>query len=165
MKPHLGTAADRRRKSLSTGTPVNDVNVSLMAVEQMCRSLQFFRKKLAANTVDNLPAQSIRDLQKELDLTTQYLANKNGEEAKHEQAAGDSLPAGLGDEERLMRLLETRIEARLLERLGHSPTNTDSLNGETSSPSDTTMIPPSHATTIPPTTAFSIPVERAQSDY
>jgi len=165
MKPHLGTAADRRRKSLSTGTPVNDVNVSLMAVEQMCRSLQFFRKKLAANTVDNLPAQSIRDLQKELDLTTQYLANKNGEEAKHEQAVGDSLPAGLGDEERLMRLLETRIEARLLERLGHSPTNTDSLNGETSSPSDTTMIPPSHATTIPPTTAFSIPVERAQSDY
>ena len=102
MKAHLGTAADRRRKSLSTGTPTNDVNVSLMAVEQMCRSLQFFRKKLAANTTDTLPAESIRDLQRELDLTSQYFAKSNGEQTKTEQASGGSLPAVLGDEERLM---------------------------------------------------------------
>jgi len=165
MKAHLSTAADRRRKSLSTGTPTNDVNVSLMAVEQMCRSLQFFRKKLATNTTDTLPAESIRELQKELDLTSQYFAKSNGNQVKNEQAAGGSLSTGLGDEERLMRLLETRIEARLLERLGHSPMETDSSIGETSSSSDTTTIPPSGATTIPPTTASSIPVERAHSDY
>jgi len=165
MKTHLGTAADRRRKSLSTGTPTNDVNVSLMAVEQMCRSLQFFRKKLAANTTDTLPAESIRDLQRELDLTSQYFAKSNGDQVKNEQAAGGSLSTGLGDEERLMRLLETRIEARLLERLGHSPTETGSLNGDTSSSSETTTTAPSDATTIAATTASNIPIGRAHSDY
>jgi len=158
MKARLGTGADRRRKSLSTGTPITDVNVSLMAVEQMCRSLQFFRKKLATNTMDPLPAESIRDLQRELDLTSRYFArNKSIDEVKAEQAAGGSLPAGLGDEERLMRLLETRIEARLLERLGHSPTETGGVIGNASSASDPTM--------AALTTAPAVPVGRAHSDY
>jgi WD40 repeat protein len=157
MKAHLVSAADRRRKSLSTGTPTNDINVSLMAVEQMCRSLQFFRKKLAANTTDTLPAESIRDLQRELDLTIQCFASKNGDQARNEQAAGGSLPAVLGDEERLMRLLETRIEARLLERLGHSPTESDGSVGDTSSQPDTT--------TTSTTTASAASTGRSHSDY
>lgn len=72
--------ADRRRKSLSTGsTTTAEPNVILLATEQMCRSLQFFRKKLALSNKDNLPDATSRELEKELEATAKMLLSRRAD--------------------------------------------------------------------------------------
>lgn len=124
--------SDRRRKSLSTGSPTTaEVNVILSATEQMCRSLQLYRKKFAISNRDNLPDATIHELEKELGITAKLLASRRND-SKQQVTSVDTVdtsvartspvPPGI-DEERLMNLLEARLEARLLSKMGQKNTN------------------------------------------
>lgn len=123
MKARMSTM-DRRRKSLSTGTPVGEPNVLLLATEQLCRSLQFYRKKLAAGADDVIPVGKFRELENELDVTMKALADRMGasDASTTQNRLSDSTASKATtqniDEDRLLKLLEVRMEARLLEKLG-----------------------------------------------
>jgi len=120
---------DRRRKSLSAGSPtIAEPNVILLATEQMCRSLQFYRKKLAISNKDNLPEATIRELEKGLEATAKMLSSRR-EVSKQQVTSLDAADGGFDrtspvppgiDEERLMSLLESRLEARLLSKMGQN---------------------------------------------
>lgn len=122
---------DRRRQSLSTGSPTRaEPNVILSATEQMCRSLQFYRKKLAISSRDNLPETAMRELERELESTAKLLASRR-EGLKQQVTNEDTVDRSVVrtspvppviDEERLMSLLEARLEARLLSKMGQKDT-------------------------------------------
>ena len=126
-KSRFTDEGNRRRKSLSTGTPTSaEPNIILLATEQMCRSLQFYRKKLAVSDGDKLPVATVRELEKELAATTKMLTARHGEAQQlnksddthnSSMAASSPIPSNM-DEERLMDLLESRLEARLLSKMG-----------------------------------------------
>jgi hypothetical protein len=122
IKARLSTM-DRRRKSLSTGTTVGEPNVLLLATEQLCRSLQFYRKKLAAGADDVIPVAKLREVEGELDATIKALADKMGvcgvpgrRPLTTDSASSTPTTQGV-DEDRLLKLLEARMEARLLEKM------------------------------------------------
>lgn len=78
---------------------------------------------MALSNKDNLPDATSRELEKELEATAKMLLSRRADvcEASQDRSNRATSPITHGiDEERLIALLEARLEAKLLSKIGQS---------------------------------------------
>ncbi|KAF2431967.1 WD40 repeat-like protein [Tothia fuscella] len=109
-KPSLPLLSSARTRNITSKPPAEAIALST-STEQICRSLRFYRKKLT-NSTDNLPAETLRELERELGLTARAV----GERAmKAKGAADETVMVKLLSQysERLLEMLDEKFAATL----------------------------------------------------
>lgn len=108
----------KRRSSvdvrLRSKAPVNEFGSLGASTESLCRTLRAYRKRLA-NSNDNLTSDMVREVERELALTTRAV----GEKAKSSESLNETVMTKLLDQysERLVSILDEKIAASVALRV------------------------------------------------
>ncbi|KAI9681407.1 MAG: hypothetical protein M1817_002690 [Caeruleum heppii] len=100
-----------RSRTKSTGN-LTELSMVTSTTEQICRALRSYRKKLATSPDTNLPTSSVKELERELALTTKALGERGARD--REATAAAVTPTALNQildqySERLVQMVEKRI--------------------------------------------------------